>query len=427
MAPVRALIIGAGSRGYLYSRFSLDNSDRFQVVGVADPRLFRCQRLQQEYNIPEENVFSDWQEAVEREKFADCVVIATPDQLHKAPAVAFADRGYHILLEKPMAVTEEDCREIVAACERNNVILSVCHVLRYFPPVRKIKEIIDSGAIGDVVHIQHMEPVGFWHFAHSYVRGNWRNTAGSSFSLLAKSCHDVDLIRYWLSSARCVKVSSFGSLTHFKPENKPAGAASRCLDCQVENTCPYSAQKVYLKRVEKGLTGWPVSVVCPREPVDIESLTEALRTGPYGRCVYECDNDVVSNQVVNFQFDGGQTASFNMVAFTQEICERQTRISGTKGELRCSGPGPVYVYDFLTQTSTEHRCATAPSGRLGGMHGGADFFLIDAFVRAVQSGDRSDVFTGPRDTLQSHLLVFAAEQARLQDRVITVHPDGSYS
>ncbi|XP_066283752.1 putative oxidoreductase YteT isoform X2 [Branchiostoma lanceolatum] len=427
MAPVRALIVGAGSRGEVYSRFSLDNSENFQVVGVADPRLFRCQRLQQQYNIPQENVFTDWQEAAEREKFADCVVIATPDQLHKAPAVAFADRGYHILLEKPMAVTEEDCREIVSACKRNNVILSVCHVLRYFPPVRKIKELIDSGVIGDVVHIQHMEPVGFWHFAHSFVRGNWRKTEESSFSLLAKSCHDVDLISYWLAKSRCVKVSSFGSLTHFKPENKPAGAASRCLDCQVENTCPYSAKMIYMKMVQQGHTGWPVSVVCPQEPVDMENLTEALRTGPYGRCVYECDNDVVSNQVVNFQFDGGQTASFNMVAFTQEICERQTRISGTKGELRCSGPGPVYVYDFLTQKSTEHRCETAPPNMMRGMHGGADFFLIDAFVRAVQSGDSSAVLTGPQDTLQSHLLVFAAEQARLQDRVITIRPDGSYS
>ncbi|XP_078616678.1 putative oxidoreductase YteT isoform X1 [Branchiostoma floridae x Branchiostoma japonicum] len=425
--PVSALIIGAGVRGETYAQYALNNSDRLQVVGVADPRLFRCRRLQHLYNIPEENVFSDWREAADREKFADCVVIATPDQLHRAPAVAFADRGYHILLEKPMAVTEEDCRQIVSACERNRVILSVCHVLRYYPPVQKIKELIDSGAIGDVVNIHHMEPVGFWHFAHSFVRGNWRNTADSSFSLLAKCCHDVDLIRYWLTGSRCIKVSSFGSLLHFTPENKPAGAAGRCLDCQVENTCPYSAKKIYLRRVEQGQTGWPVSVVCPQEPVDIESLTEALRTGPYGRCVYECDNDVISNQVVNFQFEGGQTACLNMVAFTQEIGERQTRIAGTKGELRCSGAGPVYLYDFLKQEETKHDCAAAPSSRMGDMlHGGADFFLMDAFVKAIQSGDRSHILTGPQDTLQSHLLVFAAEQARLQDRVIKINADGSF-
>ncbi|XP_078616679.1 putative oxidoreductase YteT isoform X2 [Branchiostoma floridae x Branchiostoma japonicum] len=394
--PVSALIIGAGVRGETYAQYALNNSDRLQVVGVADPRLFRCRRLQHLYNIPEENVFSDWREAADREKFADCVVIATPDQLHRAPAVAFADRGYHILLEKPMAVTEEDCRQIVSACERNRVILSVCHVLRYYPPVQKIKELIDSGAIGDVVNIHHMEPVGFWHFAHSFVRGNWRNTADSSFSLLAKCCHDVDLIRYWLTGSRCIKVSSFGSLLHFTPENK-------------------------------GQTGWPVSVVCPQEPVDIESLTEALRTGPYGRCVYECDNDVISNQVVNFQFEGGQTACLNMVAFTQEIGERQTRIAGTKGELRCSGAGPVYLYDFLKQEETKHDCAAAPSSRMGDMlHGGADFFLMDAFVKAIQSGDRSHILTGPQDTLQSHLLVFAAEQARLQDRVIKINADGSF-
>ncbi|KAI8500247.1 hypothetical protein Bbelb_218130 [Branchiostoma belcheri] len=428
MSPVQVLIIGAGVRGETYAQYALNYSDRLQVVGVADPRLFRCKLLQHLYNIPAENVFTDWQEAAGREKFADCVVIATPDQLHKGPAVAFADRGYHILLEKPMAVTEEDCREIVSACERNNVILSVCHVLRYYPPVQKIKELIDSGAIGDVVNIHHREPVGFWHFAHSFVRGNWRNTTESSFSLLAKCCHDVDLIRYWLSGSRCVKVSSFGSLLHFTPDNKPAGAASRCLDCQVESTCPYSAKKIYVRRVEQGQTGWPVSVVCPKEPVDIESLTEALRTGPYGRCVYDCDNDVVSNQVVNFQFEGGQTACLNMVAFTQEVGERQTRISGTKGELHCSGAGPVYLYDFLTQEETKHDCEAAPSVSVGDMpHGGADFFLMDAFVKAVQSGDQSHIVTGPQDTLHSHLLVFAAEQARLQDRVINIHQDGSYS
>ncbi|XP_078679376.1 putative oxidoreductase YteT isoform X1 [Branchiostoma floridae x Branchiostoma belcheri] len=426
MAPVRALIIGAGNRGQLYARFSLDSSERFQVVGVANPGLVRRQRVQQEFNIPEENVFTDWQKAAEREKFADCVVIATPDHLHKASAVAFADRGYHILLEKPMALTVEDCREVVAACERNNVILSVGHILRYSPPVRKIKELIDSGAIRDIVHIQHMEPVGFWHFAHGFVRGLWRNTAGSSFSLLTKSCHDVDLICYWLSGSRCVRVSSFGSLMHFGPENKPAGAGSRCVDCQVENTCPYSAKKIYLERVKQGLTDFPVSQVCPQEPVDVENLTEALRTGPYGRCVYECDNDVVSNQVVNFQFDGGQTVSFDMVGFTQEVCERQTRISGTKGELRWSSPGPVYVYDFLNQTSTEHPCAAAPPNKMREMHGG-DYFLMDAFVTAVETGDRSCVLTGPQETLQSHLLVFAAEQARLQDRVITINHDGSYN
>ncbi|KAI8487865.1 hypothetical protein Bbelb_343130 [Branchiostoma belcheri] len=455
MAPVRALIIGAGNRGEMYARFSLDNTERFQVVGVADPEPFRRQRLQQEFNIPEENVFTDWQEAAEREKFADCVVIATPDQLHIAPAVVFADRGYHMLLEKPMALTEEDCREVVAACERNNVILSVGFVLRYSPHVRKIKiqvdstwigesqqltevkrsdtetvvnlkELIDSGAIGDIVHIQHMEPAGFWFFAHHFVRGDHRTTAGSCSSLLTKGSHDIDLIGYWLSGSRCVKVSSFGSLMHFRPENKPAGAGSRCVDCQVENTCPYSAKKIYLERVKQGLTDFPVSQVCPQEPVDVENLTEALRTGPYGRCVYECDNDVVSNQSVNFQFDGGQTVSFDMVGFTQEVCERQTRISGTKGELRWSSPGPVYVFDFLTQTSTEHPCAAAPPNKMREMHGG-DYFLMDAFVKAVETGDRSCVLTGPQETLQSHQLVFAAEQARLQDRVITINPDGSYS
>ncbi|KAM7412224.1 hypothetical protein PAMA_021934 [Pampus argenteus] len=382
-SSVRVIVVGAGSRGEIYSQFASIHPERMKVVGVADPRKFARTKLQQQHKIVDGNIFEDWRHIVEREKFADAVLICTPDRLHKEPAVAFAKKGYHVLLEKPMATTAEDCTAIVEACTQSDVMLSVGHVLRYDPLIHKIKELIDAGVIGDVIHIQHLEPVGFYHFAHSFVRGNWRNEAESSFALLAKSCHDIDLVHHWAGGRRCVKVSSFGSVSHFRKENKPPDAADRCLDCSIEAACPYSARKIYLDRVKQGCTGWPVSVICPSSFPDIESVTEALRTGPYGRCVYECDNDVCSNQVVNMEFEGGVTAAFSMVAFTEEICKRKTTVYGSKGELSYDGH-EIQVFDFLTQKSTTHTaCSNAP--RHFGMsgHGGADYHLMDAFISAV--------------------------------------------
>lgn len=418
MIQVSVIVVGAGSRGDNYSNFASIHPDRMKVVGVADPRKFARTKLQQKHNIIKENVLEDWESMAERDKFADAVLICTPDRLHKDPAVAFAMKGYHILLEKPMATTPEDCTAIVEACTQSGVMLSVGHVLRYDPTIHKIKELIEDGAIGDVMHIQHLEPVGFYHFAHSFVRGNWRNEAESSFALLAKSCHDIDLIHHWAGARRCVKVSSFGSVNHFKKADKPTGAGDRCLDCAIEPRCPYSASKLYLNSVKQGHTGWPVSVICPNSHPDIESVTEALKNGPYGRCVYECDNDVCTNQVVNMEFEGGVTAAFSMVAFTEKLCQRQTTIYGSKGELSYDDRG-VRVFDFLTQKSTKYDPSSdAPSHFGMNGHGGADYHLMDAFISAVANNDASFIRSGPEETLHSHLLVFEAERSRVESRVV---------
>ncbi|XP_029012936.1 uncharacterized protein zgc:154075 isoform X2 [Betta splendens] len=417
-SPVCVIVVGAGCRGENYSNFATSHPERMKVVGVADPRKFARTKIQRQHKIADENIFDDWHSVSEREKFADAVVICTPDCLHKEPAVAFAKKGYHILLEKPMATTAVDCTAIVEACIQNGVMLSVGHVLRYDPVIVKIKELLDAGVIGDVIHIQHLEPVGFYHFAHSFVRGNWRNEAESSFALLSKSCHDIDLIHHWAGARRCLKVSSFGSVSHFKKENKPTGAAGRCLDCPVEKHCPYSACKIYLDRVKRGHTGWPVSVICPSSFPDIESVTEALKTGPYGRCVYECDNDVCTNQVVNMEFEGGLTAAFSMVAFTEEICKRKTTVYGSKGELSYDGD-QICVFDFLTQKSTKHTAHSKVPGQfVNSGHGSADYHLTDAFISAVANNDPSLIRSGPEETLLSHLLVFEAERSRLENRVV---------
>ncbi|OWF48532.1 Oxidoreductase [Mizuhopecten yessoensis] len=423
-----AIVIGAGMRGAVYSQYAQMYPDRLKIVGVADPREYYRRKLQQQFSIQEDNCFSDWSEASQRDRMSDCVIITTPDRLHKDPAVAFAKKGYNILLEKPMAVNEEDCREIVKTCTENSVTLAVCHVLRYTPWANKLRELIDSGVIGEVVNINHTEPVGFWHFAHSFVRGNWKREDQSSCSLLQKCCHDVDLINYWMPGKKCRRVSSFGYLSHFTIADKPRGAASRCMECpaSIESQCPYSAKKIYLDQIKMGHNGFPVCVIA--EEPSVESVTTALKTGPYGVCVYDNDNDVMSNQVVNMQFEGGATATLTMMAFTKSVCTREVKVYGTKGQLSCTATGSPVIqhFDFLTGQSHEY---PAEPTRVRGMsgHGGADFHCIHSFISSVANDNKENIMTGPEESLAGHVLVFAAEKARKENRVVTLQADGTYN
>lgn len=411
MPPISLLIIGAGNRGAGYATAAQLQPERVRIAGVADPRPSYRQAIAQTYGVPAQHVFADWREAASRPRFADAVIIATPDALHVEPAIAFARLGYAMLLEKPMAPNEADCRRIVDAVEQSGIIFAVGHVLRYTPYTRQIKALLAAGAIGDLVSLQHLEPVGYWHFAHSFVRGNWRNEALSSPVLLAKSCHDLDWIRT-IMDAPCRAVSSFGSLHHFRAEERPAGAAERCLDCPVEPDCPYSARKIYLGRVAQGQVGWPVDVLTP--DVTAAGVEAALREGPYGRCVYACDNDVLDHQVVTMQFEGGRTASFTLAAFT-EAGPRRTTLFGTRGELHCDGR-TIRVHDFLHDATQEIDVARLTADQPAG-HGGGDYGLMDAFVSAVAANDPSLILSGPRESLESHLMVFAAERARREGRV----------
>ncbi len=261
---VTAVVIGAGNRGENYANFALDFPSRMEIVAVAEPLPIRRKRFQERFGLKDAAVFSDWKDLAAQPKLADVAVVTTQDAMHLEPAEALADKGYHLLLEKPMAVAEAECERIAAACERNGTLLAVCHVLRYYPPAVKIREVVASGVLGDVVAINHSESILYWHFAHSFVRGNWRNEAESTFSLLAKCCHDIDLIQFWMGDMRCTRIQSFGGLYHFKKEQKPEGAADRCFDCKVEKDCPYSAQKIYIER-NRGYRHWPMSAVCDIE------------------------------------------------------------------------------------------------------------------------------------------------------------------
>ncbi|HEU5475752.1 MAG TPA: Gfo/Idh/MocA family oxidoreductase [Actinophytocola sp.] len=413
---VSYVVVGAGQRGTSYAKWVGENPDRARVVGVAEPRAHQRDGLAGRHTIPAERVFTTWQELAEAPRLADAAIVATQDTDHVEPVISLAAKGYHLLVEKPLAPDEADCRRLVDAVRATGVLFAVCHVMRYRPYTRLLKEIVDSGRIGDVVSVQHLEPVGWWHQAHSFVRGNWRRADLASFMLLAKSCHDIDWLRHVVGRP-IERVSSFGSLTHFRREHQPAGAADRCLDCAVEPDCPYSATRLYLGVVRTGHTGWPVSVITD-EPTE-EGVLRALRDGPYGRCVYACDNDVVDHQVVAMEFAGGRTATFTMTGFTP-TSDRRTRIFGTRGSIDGDGE-QLSVCDFVTGRTEELTVASAGMDAAAG-HGGGDDALMDAFTTAVATGDPAPILSGPAESLETHLAVFAAERARCSGTVQRVIP-----
>ncbi|WP_433305642.1 Gfo/Idh/MocA family protein [Actinoplanes sp. CA-030573] len=410
---VTLAVVGAGIRGQQYSRL-VTRSARGRVVAVAEADPARRSAFAETYALPSSAVFADWRELAAAGKIADAAVIATQDRLHLDPAVALAGLGYHLLLEKPMAPTEQEAARIRAAVEAAGVIGAVCHVLRYTPYTRVLKGLLDEGRIGELVNVQHLEPVGWWHQAHSFVRGNWRNEAESGPMLLTKSCHDLDWLAYLVGDAPR-SVASFGGLAHFRPEKKPAGAGHRCVDCAVEPDCPYSAVRLYLGCLgDERRTAWPLSAVTGDHTR--EGVLEALRQGPYGRCAYECDNDVVDHQVVAMQYPSGMTATFTMTAFTP-MGRRQTRLFGSHGSIE--GDGQVLrVTDFRTGATETLDSAGPGDGHAGTGHDGGDGGLVEAFLDAVRAGDPGRLRSDMATSLASHRVVWAAEQARRTGQVV---------
>ncbi|CAI1774389.1 Inositol 2-dehydrogenase/D-chiro-inositol 3-dehydrogenase [Serratia quinivorans] len=412
--PVRVLVIGAGARGEIYSRYALAHPDLMQVVAVAEPRDVYRQQFVEQHAIAADKVFTDWRQAADAGKLADAVLICTQDTLHLEPALAFAKQGYAMLLEKPLSPDASECRTIVEEVVRQKLIFSVGHVLRYTRYTQKLKQLLRDNVIGDIVSLQHLEPVGYWHQAHSFVRGNWRNDNEAAFMLLQKSCHDIDWIRY-IMELPCEQISSFGGLRHFRQENQPAGAADNCLDCAVEASCPYSAKRIYLGDDHKATPGF-LRVLTPE--VSQSHLQAALRDGQYGRCVYRCDNNVVDHQVVNMQFAGGRTASFTMTAFTR-LEDRQTRIFGSHGCLEGDGRY-IRITSFVDDSKKVYDVDEAEDLHAMSGHGGGDYYLMQHFIDAIRTNDPSQVLSGPAETLESHLMVFAAERARRESAVITL-------
>lgn len=407
MKQITVAVVGAGSRGYGYANYASAHKENIKVVAVADPDDFRRNRLASVHNIPAENVFNTYQEMLEKPRLADAVIIATQDKMHLEPVIGFAAKKYDILLEKPMATTAEECIKICEAVKDAGVIFGVCFVLRYTPYFRKLRELLHSGVIGELVTFRHLEKVGYWHQAHSFVRGNWRNSAESSPMILAKCCHDLDILNF-LIGKKCLNISSFGSLKFFKRENQPAGAADRCMECKFADECIYSAKKFYFDRLHRGMLHWPLNVIT--NDLTEAGVAAALNNGPYGRCVFACDNDVVDNQVLNFVYEGGITGNMTMTAFSQEVA-RESEFRGTHGVIK--GDGNKITVIRFGEPKQEIYDASAASQSLAGGHGGGDAGLMDDFVRAVAMQDQMQLGATPEEMLAGHLMAFEAEKSRI--------------
>lgn len=402
-APLKVIVIGAGGRGWLaYSQYGLKFPEELQVVGVAEPIPYRRERISKAFNIPEKYQFETWEHVFNVPKFADALIITTPDDLHYGPAMAGLEAGYHLLLEKAIAQTWNECNNILTLAEKKKSIVAICHVLRYTPYFRKIKEVLDSGQLGEIVSIQHLEPVERIHMSHSFVRGNWGNSKKATPMILSKSCHDTDILR-WLVGKPCTQVSSFGSLKFFNQRNAPEGATDRCTSgCKVESNCPYSAIKIYMKD-----RTWLHHLKL--EAVNDETIMRELRNGPYGRCVFHCDNDVVDHQIVNIQFEDEITASFSM--------EAHTHYGGRRTRIFCTNGGLIGDENTLTITSVspshQEVWDVSKAGKLVSGHGGGDFGLVHDFVRAVSFNDPGQLTSTIQASMASHLMGFMAEESRL--------------
>jgi len=429
--PITAVLIGAGNRGYeAYGPYALERPDEIQFTAVAEPIEKRRLRFAQTHNIPPERQFNSWEDLLAQGKIADAALICTMDQQHIEPTITALETGYDVLLEKPMATTLAENVRLVQAAERTGRLLQVAHVLRYVPFFTTLHSLISSGRLGRVISVEHRENVSYWHMAHSYVRGLWRNSETSSPTILAKTCHDLDILFWLFGPVR--KLSSFGSLLHYRPENTPPDAPQRCTDgCPVADECPWYAPRLYLdfvplKHTMPGLEtaadfdGWPISTIS--EDSSRQARWQALETGPYGRCVYHCDNDVVDNQTVNMEFESGISAAMIMHGHSHKE-GRTMRFDGTRATLigrYYLDEQTIEIHDHLSG-EVEIIDPMIPSTGAGATgHASGDTGLMAAFVQAVN--DANPALTSARNSLESHLMAFAAEQARQTDTVVQMEP-----
>lgn len=413
--PVTAITLGAGNRGTVYGNYAASFPAEMKIVGVAEPIQFRNDKYAKTHNIPQQNRFVTWEHVFQKPKFADAIIISTPDNLHYGPCMKALKMGYDVLLEKPIAPTEKECRDILALSKKTGRIVAVCHVLRYAPYFVKMKELIAKGAVGEIMSVQHFEPIEHTHMAHSYVRGNWHNSKQTTPIILAKSCHDLDIIK-WVINKQSRQIVAMGDLKWFKKENAPAGSTARCTDgCKVERECPYSAIKQYYDKRER------TSVLdLPEDKTKHAAvIMERLKTTNYGRCVYRMENDQPDHYITSIRFADNVTASFSMEAFTS-YHGRRTRIMGSMGDM-VGDMTELVVTDFRTGKSTKLvPKAEDVEGYKNSGHGGGDWLLARDFVQAVAQQDATLLTSTIDESIESHIMGFMAEESRKNNRVMNI-------
>lgn len=403
---VSIVAIGAGNRTNKYLEYVKQHPDKAKLVGVVELNEIRRNKIAEKFCLEPSACFTDYHDFFRSSLKVDAVMICTPENMHYEPCMMAIEAGYHVLLEKPIAQTPEECIAIGEAARRKNVIVTVCHVLRYHPYFMKLKELACSGELGNIISINHRTAVGVDRAAHSFVRGPWRKESETNPMLISKCCHDIDFL-LWLTKTRCRKLTSFGSLRWFKSTNAPEGSAHRCIDCQVESQCPFSAVDLYRIRRD-----WIANFDVPQGKNIDEVIEEELKHGLYGRCIYHCDNDVVDHQIVSMEMESEVTINFSMDIFTLED-HRATQICLTEGEIegdetqikvRRFRGGEETIYDF---SDIKHKP----------FHAGADLDLMADFIEAIQTEGKY-LRTSIDLSVESHCICFEAERSRKEKRTI---------
>lgn len=408
---LKLALIGAGQRGMIYAEYAHDKKG-IEIVAVVEPHKERRENAAKLLDIAEENCFDNTDAFFAKNIKCDAVIIASMDRDHYKQAVQALKQGYDLLLEKPISPNIAECMEIWQEAKKNNRKVVVCHVLRYTNFFSEIKKIIDSGELGRVVAIQHNENVGNYHMAHSFVRGNWRNSDMSSPIIMQKSCHDMDILT-WLVNSEAKKVSSFGSLMHFKEENAPAGSTDRCSTCPIGEKCHYNAYRAYLP--VRG--NWPATLLGLDQSE--EGIRKALETSPYGRCVYRCDNNVCDHQVTLIEFKNGVHASFVLSGFTNRM-GRTLKIMCEYGEIRAED-----INSIIEVTKFNANCVERTEQKViraeivDGAHGGGDVLLMEDFIATLES-DSEECKTTIDRSVESHVMAIAAEEARVTGKVVDI-------
>ena len=407
-----AILIGAGSRGSGgYAPYAKRYPEELEFVGVAEPDARRRADFIDGHPAAAKLAFESWEALLTKPKLADLAFVCTQDRMHYEPGKAAIEKGYDLFIEKPISPDPKECYELKQLAERHGVSTAVGHVLRYTTFFGKLHSLVRSGAIGRVMSIQHNENVGHEHMSHSFVRGHWRSEKTSSPMILAKSCHDMDIIT-WLLGEPCQSLSSFGSLSHFRSENAPKGAPKNCLEgCPLQNRCPYYAPRIYLK------SGWKRYLGI--DDLNPEEQWKFLKSSSYGSCVFHSDNDVVDHQVVNMEFPSGATVAFTMSAFTSEIT-RTIKIMGSEGLIHgAMEKNSIVIERFDEGLRTEFDLSRGQTNVYSG-HGDGDINLVRDFVAHCRDKNRVPALTPIGDSMMSHFMAFAAEQARRERKVVDV-------
>lgn len=421
--PITAIIVGAGHRSFVYSELAKTNPEMLKIVGVADPNPIRRRKAMDYFGFKEDMCFENAEELAKKGKLADTVINGTMDEQHLETAVPLLDAGYDMLLEKPFAPNEEEMRQIVNCAKKNNSKVMICHVLRYTPFYYAIKERIANGEIGDIINIQTTEHVSYHHLSTSYIRGKWANSDKCHTSmLLAKCCHDLDIIMWMMSETKPKQISSFGGKFQFKPENAPKEAGTICMkDCPLVDTCVYSTKRLYIDHPDR----WAFYVwdaLEGKKNVTIEDKIALMKSdSPYARCIYKCDNNVVDHQSVLINFESGATGTHNMVGGSAEP-RREIHIIGTKGEIFGNfeeskftvlkiDPSPDAHNEECDVEEVDLRVTGDMVGAYGG-HGGGDERLAADFVKFIRGEKPSLACTSIFDSVAGHLSVYLADKSR---------------